>query len=83
MKPKIIGAWAVSAPWRLIKEDFKITQEHGQFFEKNGIQMMALYHPAALLRDPRKAGDLEDLKRLQAKIQEICDHIGAIPNKER
>ena len=59
----------------IIKEDFKITQEHGQFFEKNGIQMMALYHPAALLRDPRKKPEtFEDLKRLQAKIQEICDH---------
>ena len=33
--------------------DFKITREHGQWFEKNGFQMMAVYHPAALLRDPR------------------------------
>ena len=64
-----------SIAMEIIKEDFKITQEHGQFFEKNGIQMMALYHPAALLRDPRKKPEtFEDLKRLQAKIQEICDH---------
>ena len=35
--------------------------------------MMALYHPAALLRDPRKKPEtFEDLKRLQAKIKEIC-----------
>ncbi len=27
-------------------------------FEKNGMWMMALYHPAALLRDGEKAGDL-------------------------
>ena len=46
-----------------------------KIIEKNGIQMMALYHPAALLRDPRKKPEtFEDLKRLQAKIQEICDH---------
>ena len=32
-------------------------------------------HPAALLRDPRKKPEtFEDLKRLQAKIREICDH---------
>ena len=41
--------------------------------EKDGCLMMALYHPAALLRDPRKKPEtFEDLKRLQAKIKEIC-----------
>ena len=75
MKPKIIVCLGRISAMEIIKEDFKITQEHGQFFEKNGIQMMALYHPAALLRDPRKKPEtFEDLKRLQAKIQEICDH---------
>ena len=35
--------------------------------------MLAMYHPAALLRDPRKKPEtFEDLKRLQAKIREIC-----------
>ena len=30
-------------------------------------------HPAALLRDPRKKPEtFEDLKRLQAKIKEVC-----------
>ena len=37
--------------------------------------MMALYHPAALLRDPRKKPEtFEDLKQLQMKIQDICTH---------
>ena len=75
LRPKLIVCLGRIAAMRLIREDFKITQEHGQFFEKDGVQMMALYHPAALLRDPRKKPDtFEDLKRLQAKIQEICDH---------
>ena len=35
--------------------------------------MMALYHPAALLRDPgKKPETFQDLKRLQAKIREVC-----------
>ena len=43
-----------------------------------GTLMMALYHPAALLRDPRKKPEtFEDLKRLQMKIQEF------IPNSSR
>ena len=75
MRPKIIVCLGRISAMEIIKEDFKITQEHGQFFEKDGIQMMALYHPAALLRDPRKKPEtFEDLKRLQAKIREICDH---------
>ncbi len=36
---------------RLIRPDFKITREHGQFVEKGGILFTALYHPSALLRD--------------------------------
>ena len=75
MQPKIIVCLGRISAMELIREDFKITQEHGQFFEKDGVQMMALYHPAALLRDPRKKPEtFEDLKRLQAKIREICDH---------
>ncbi len=75
MRPKIIVCLGRISAMEIIKEDFKITQEHGQFFERGGIQMMALYHPAALLRDPRKKPEtFEDLKKLQQKIREICDH---------
>ena len=53
----------------LHKPDFKITREHGQWFEKDGRRVMALYHPAALLRDPSKRPEtFDDLKRIQAAI---------------
>ena len=75
LKPKIIVCLGRIAAMRVIKEDFKITREHGQWFEKNGVQIMALFHPAALLRDPRKKPEtFLDLKALQAKIRELCDH---------
>ena len=45
------------------------------FFEKNGILMMPVLHPAALLRNPNnKPAAFEDFLRLQEKIREICDH---------
>jgi DNA polymerase len=73
IRPKIIICLGRIAATRLIREDFKITREHGQWFEKAGVHMIALYHPAAILRDPSKRPDtFEDLKRIQAKIQEIC-----------
>ena len=41
----------------------------------NGTPTMALFHPAALLRDPRRRPEtFEDLKGLQAKIREVCEH---------
>ena len=73
MQPKILVFLGRISAAEIIKPDFKITQEHGQFFEKNGMWMTALYHPAALLRDPgKKPETFQDLKRLQAKIREVC-----------
>ena len=73
MQPKILVCLGRISAAEIIRPDFKITQEHGQFFEKNGMWMTALYHPAALLRDPgKKPETFQDLKRLQAKIREVC-----------
>lgn len=75
LKPKIIVCLGRIAAMKLIKEDFKITREHGQWLEKAGVWMMAMYHPSALLRDPRKRPEsFEDLKSLQTKIRETCTH---------
>ena len=82
IRPKIIVCLGRIAAIRLIREDFKITREHGQWFEKAGVHMMAMYHPSALLRDPRKRPEaFEDLKKLQAKIWEVCPetYAGVVP----
>lgn len=72
IRPKIIVCLGRISAMRLIKEDFKITKEHGTWFEKGGYLMTAVYHPAALLRDPRKKEDmLEDMKRIKAKLDEM------------
>ena len=73
IRPKIIVCLGRIAAMRLIREDFKITREHGQFCEKNGVLMTAMYHPAALLRDgSKKPETFVDLKALQEKIREVC-----------
>ena len=75
MQPKIIVCLGRISAAEMIKQDFKITQEHGQFFEKDGVLYTALYHPAALLRDPSKKPEtFVDLKRLRAKMQQVCTH---------
>ena len=71
IRPKIIVCLGRISAMRLIKPDFKITKEHGEWFERGGYLMTAVYHPAALLRDPRKKEDmLEDMKRIKQKLDE-------------
>lgn len=73
IKPKIIVCLGRIAAMRIIDKDFRITRQHGQWFDRAGVQMMALYHPSALLRDPSKRPEtFVDLKSLQAKIRALC-----------
>ena len=75
LRPKIIICLGRVAAKVIIKEDFKITSEHGQWFQRGGVQMTAIYHPSALLRDVTKRPEtFEDLRAIQAKIRELCSH---------
>ncbi len=72
LRPKIIVCLGRISAMRLIKPDFRITQEHGVWFERGNIQMCAVYHPSLLLRDPRKKDDmLIDMKNIKAKCGEL------------
>ncbi|MBQ7100593.1 MAG: uracil-DNA glycosylase [Clostridia bacterium] len=73
LRPKIIVCLGRISATRLISPDFKVTKQHGQFFDKNGTLMMGTFHPAALLRNPnQKPEALEDFIALREKILEIC-----------
>ena len=72
LQPRVIVCLGRVSAMRLIKPDFRITKEHGEWFEKNGYLMTAVYHPAYLLRDPRKKEDmLEDMRRIAQKLAEL------------
>ena len=73
IKPRIIVCLGRIAAMKFIREDFKITKEHGQWFVQDGVMVMALYHPAALLRDPRRRPEsFEDLKKIRQAIKDYC-----------
>lgn len=75
IRPKIIVCLGRISAQRIIDPDFKVTKQHGEFIEKNGVWMMGTFHPAALLRNPRQKPDaLEDFLRLRDKIREVCTH---------
>lgn len=72
VKPKVIVCLGRIAAMRLIRPDYKITREHGQWVEKNGIWLTAIYHPSALLRDAVKRPEtFEDLLSIREKLKEI------------
>ena len=72
IKPKIIVCLGRIAAMRLIRDDYRITREHGQWVEKDGIWMTAIYHPSALLRDVTKRPEtFEDLLSIREKLRQI------------
>ena len=74
IKPKIIVCLGRIAATGIIREDFKISKEHGQWFEKDGVRCMAIYHPSALLRAPSKRPEaFEDLIELRRGIRSHCE----------
>lgn len=72
LQPKIIVCLGRISAMRIISPDFRITKQHGQWFENGGVKIMAVYHPAALLRDPRKKEEmLLDFKKIREAMLAI------------
>lgn len=77
MKPRIIVCLGRISAMRIIKKDFRITSEHGEWFDRGGILTTAVYHPAFVLRDPRKSGDM------MADMQKIADKLAELRESDR
>lgn len=73
INPKLIVCLGRVAAMQYIDPDFRITREHGKWFEIGGTWRMAMYHPSALLRDVSKRPEtFRDLKSLQAMVKTHC-----------
>ena len=72
VKPKIIVCLGRIAAKRLIDPDYRITRQHGQWVEKGGFWMTAIYHPSALLRDVTKRPEtFDDLLAIREKAHQL------------
>lgn len=72
IRPKIIVCLGRIAAMRIIREDYRITKEHGIWIEKNGVWMTAIYHPSALLRDLSKRPEtFDDLLSIRDKMRQL------------
>ena len=72
VKPKIIVCLGRIAAKRLIDPDYRITRQHGQWVEKGGFWMTAIFHPSALLRDVTKRPEtFDDLLAIREKAHQL------------
>lgn len=72
IRPKIVVCVGRISAQRLIGKDFKVTRQHGEFFEKNSTWFMGTYHPAAILRNPNnKEAAFGDWLKVREKIKEL------------
>jgi DNA polymerase len=72
IKPKILVCLGRVAAKRLIDPEYRITKQHGNWVQRNGTWMTAMYHPSALLRDISKRPEtFDDLLSIRAKQKEL------------
>lgn len=72
IKPHMIVCLGRIAAQMLIDPNYKITKEHGTWVKRGNFLITAVYHPALLLRDPRKNEEmLRDLVAIKEQIERM------------
>lgn len=72
VQPDIIVCLGAVAARNIIQKDFKITKNRGIWYERGKFNIMATYHPAAILRDVNKKKDAwEDFKSIKNMYNKI------------
>ncbi len=74
--PRIVICLGRIAAVSIIDEGFRITRQHGQWFDAGGRRCCAIYHPSALLRDPAKRPEtFTDLRGIRSEIRRLCPEV--------
>ena len=72
IQPKLLVCLGRIAAMRFIDANYRISKEHGQWVSRDGMEITAIYHPAALLRDPRRRPEaFDDMKEIVRKLREL------------
>jgi DNA polymerase len=73
IRPQIIVLLGGTALQNLISPDSRITKMRGQWLvSKSGIKIMPTFHPAALLRDPRRKKPVwEDFQKIRDEYKKL------------
>jgi len=77
VKPKVAFLLGSTAVRVMLGPNYRITQCRGQWYQRGELKILATFHPAALLRDPRRKHETwADLKMLRKELKEL----GAYPD---
>lgn len=72
INPDIIVCLGAVAAKHVIDKDFKITKSRGTWYKRGKFNIIATYHPAAILRDVNKKKDAwEDFKSIRKMYDEV------------
>ncbi len=72
VKPKVIVVMGNTAMKNLLDTKEGITKLRGEFQDYYGVKVMPTFHPAYLLRDPRKKREVwEDMKKVRDEINKL------------
>ncbi len=70
IRPKVLVLLGATAYKGLIDPQGKITRDRGKWIEKKDLLIMPTFHPAALLRDPRKKVSVwEDFQMIEKALK--------------
>ena len=70
--PKIIVCLGRISAISLIDPNFRITREHGKWYEIDGRQVLATFHPSALLRDVSKRPEaFVDFREIRSALRAL------------
>jgi DNA polymerase len=74
VNPDIIVCLGAVAAKNIIEKDFKITKNRGIWYERGKFNIIATYHPAAILRDNSKKKEVwEDLKSIKKMYDKVMN----------
>jgi DNA polymerase len=80
VNPKLIVLLGRHAMGRFLPSNFKISQEHGKLFRRNGRYLVPLYHPAAAMYQGSLKKTLEaDFKKLPKMLAIIIESESSTP----
>ena len=72
VRPKVIVVMGNTAMKNLLDTKEGITKMRGEFVDYFGVKVMPTFHPAYLLRDPRKKREVwEDMKKVRDEISKM------------
>ncbi len=72
VRPKVIVVMGNTAMKNLLETKEGITKLRGEFIDYYGVKVMPTFHPAYLLRDPRKKREVwEDMKKVRDEINKL------------